>query len=145
MIVPSVIKVRLGQAQTFFTATIRWIEAGANGVSKPGELKRLEITPTEVVFAVDTQTAQVQVVAVWQDGSREDVTLVAEHGQHALRDTVLAGGTNVLGKHVERPRRIERSSREVQLMWEGRARSVGPDGPDRLRSLAQQDITIWVI
>lgn len=52
----------------------RWIEAGANGASKPRELKRLEINPTEVVFAADAQAAQLRVVAVWQDGSSEDVT-----------------------------------------------------------------------
>ena len=52
----------------------RWIAAGAKGVEQPHELQRLEITPHEVVFSSDALTAQLQVVAVWKDGSREDVT-----------------------------------------------------------------------
>ena len=52
----------------------RWITAGANGVSERRELKRLEITPSEIVFGSDSSAAQLNVVAVWQDDSREDVT-----------------------------------------------------------------------
>ena len=52
----------------------RWISAGTAGVSKPRELARLEIEPSEVVFASDLHDAQLRVVAFWQDGTREDVT-----------------------------------------------------------------------
>lgn len=52
----------------------RWIETGANGVSTPRELKQLQIEPGEIVFHSDSKPVQLRVAAVWQDGSREDVT-----------------------------------------------------------------------
>lgn len=52
----------------------RWIKLGAQGVGETHELQRLEISPPEVVFSSETLTAQLQVVAVWSDGTREDVT-----------------------------------------------------------------------
>lgn len=35
---------------------------------------RLEVSPTEVVFATEAATSQLRAVAVWSDGLREDVT-----------------------------------------------------------------------
>ena len=54
----------------------QWIESGAQGVTKPHELKQLEIEPPEVVFGVEEarQQRQLKVVAVWEDGTREEVT-----------------------------------------------------------------------
>ena len=52
----------------------RWVERGAQGVSQPRELLRLEIEPAEIVFDSKTPTAQLRVIAVWQDKQREDVT-----------------------------------------------------------------------
>ena len=52
----------------------RWIAAGAEGVTEPHELKRLEIEPSEVVFSSEAKPVQLRVVAVWKDGSQEDVT-----------------------------------------------------------------------
>lgn len=52
----------------------RWIAAGAEGVKDPHELERLEIEPAEVVFSSDAKPVQLRVVAVWKDGSQEDVT-----------------------------------------------------------------------
>jgi hypothetical protein len=53
----------------------RWIEAGAKGVEKERpHFVRLDVTPREVVFKKAGETAQLEVVAVWSDGSREDVT-----------------------------------------------------------------------
>ena len=53
----------------------RWIEAGAKGVeNERPHFVRLDVTPREVVFKKPGETAQLHVVAVWSDGSREDVT-----------------------------------------------------------------------
>lgn len=52
----------------------RWIEAGARGIDKPSELSRLEVTPEEVVFHDEHSSVSLQVVAVWANGDREDVT-----------------------------------------------------------------------
>ena len=52
-----------------------WIKGGAafdgDNVAK---LKRLEISPTEIQFSATGEVEQLTVIAVWQDGSREDVT-----------------------------------------------------------------------
>lgn len=53
----------------------RWIESGAD--YRAGEIKPLEklvITPAEIQFEADDQSIQLQAVAVWEDGTREDVT-----------------------------------------------------------------------
>lgn len=52
----------------------RWVESGARGVVRPLELERLDIEPKEIVFDNDAQPQRLRVVAVWKDGSREDVT-----------------------------------------------------------------------
>lgn len=52
----------------------RWIEGGAKGTTAPRELDRISIEPSEVVFTKDESTVGLRVVAIWQDGSREDVT-----------------------------------------------------------------------
>jgi hypothetical protein len=53
----------------------RWIESGAKyDASQPGVLVRLEITPSEILFHSDQESVQLKVTALWEDGSREDVT-----------------------------------------------------------------------
>jgi hypothetical protein len=52
----------------------RWIETGARLQPRPDKLVRLEITPSEIQFRNKGQQVQLQAVAVWEDGSREDVT-----------------------------------------------------------------------
>ena len=53
----------------------RWIESGARGVAKQRpHFVRLDVTPQEVLFRRAGDTVQLRVVAVWSDGSREDVT-----------------------------------------------------------------------
>ncbi|MCA9117496.1 MAG: DUF1549 domain-containing protein, partial [Planctomycetaceae bacterium] len=53
----------------------RWIEGGAlPAPEKPATLLRLEVTPSEIVFTRAGETSPLQAVAVWSDGSREDVT-----------------------------------------------------------------------
>jgi hypothetical protein len=52
----------------------RWIAAGAKGSNKLHDLNQLEIQPREVVYSSDAAATQLRVIAVWRDGSREDVT-----------------------------------------------------------------------
>jgi len=53
----------------------RWIESGAaNDTDQAGKLARLEVTPAEIDFRQDDQQVQLQVIAHWEDGTREDVT-----------------------------------------------------------------------
>ena len=53
----------------------RWIEAGAKYSDEEHQkLVQLEVTPAEIQFAASGETAQLKAVAVWPDGTREDVT-----------------------------------------------------------------------
>lgn len=53
----------------------RWIAAGAAGLGEDkSEIVAIEIEPRELVFYGDGEQAQLRAVAVWTDGSREDVT-----------------------------------------------------------------------
>ncbi len=52
-----------------------WIEGGARPVAADApKFVRLEVSPAEIVFASEGESRQLQVEAVWSDGSREDVT-----------------------------------------------------------------------
>jgi hypothetical protein len=52
-----------------------WVKAGAQGVSKvTPEFVRLDVTPAEMVARQPGDTWQLKAIAVWSDGSREDVT-----------------------------------------------------------------------
>jgi hypothetical protein len=53
---------------------LRWIESGAKLAEGPDQLARLEVMPAEIRFRKQDEQVQLQVVAVWQDGTREDVT-----------------------------------------------------------------------
>src|SRR5262245_1408893 len=53
----------------------RWLEAGAKFNEKDVErIVNLELTPAEIIFSQPGEKAQLKAVAVWPDGSREDVT-----------------------------------------------------------------------
>lgn len=53
----------------------RWIAGGASGIApNEAEIVSLEVEPRELVFHADGEQAQLQAVAVWSDGSKEDVT-----------------------------------------------------------------------
>ena len=57
---------------------LRWIETGApGGDNRPQRLVRLDLQPREIVFTQVGQQIQLKVVAVWSDGTREDVTCLA--------------------------------------------------------------------
>ncbi|RLT11562.1 MAG: DUF1549 domain-containing protein [Planctomycetota bacterium] len=52
-----------------------WIKAGAKSVDEDSpKFVKLEVTPSEIQFGKDGQETQIKAVAVWSDGSREDVT-----------------------------------------------------------------------
>ncbi|MBI5758389.1 MAG: DUF1553 domain-containing protein [Planctomycetales bacterium] len=52
-----------------------WIASGAkNDAEQAGQLLRIEVTPSEMVFREASQRVQMRVVSVWSDGTREDVT-----------------------------------------------------------------------
>ncbi len=53
----------------------RWIEAGAKFDAKQVEkLIALEVTPAEILFTTANDKAQLRAVAIWANGTREDVT-----------------------------------------------------------------------
>jgi len=57
---------------------LRWIESGAKDDSEQaGVLTRLEVTPSEIVFRRPGDSIQLRAVAVWSDGTREDVTSIS--------------------------------------------------------------------
>lgn len=54
---------------------LRWVQAGAEGrMDPPPTLQKLEVTPAEILFSADGQQQQLRAVAIWTDGTREDVT-----------------------------------------------------------------------
>lgn len=53
----------------------RWIESGAKGLQDgPGQIERFDVTPAEIVFSRPGETVQLKCVAIWDDGTQEDVT-----------------------------------------------------------------------
>ncbi|MEY3172698.1 MAG: hypothetical protein RLZZ436_611 [Planctomycetota bacterium] len=52
----------------------RWIAAGAPGTEQPAVLREILVEPAEVLFSSKLVEAGLRVTAVWEDGSREDVT-----------------------------------------------------------------------
>jgi hypothetical protein len=53
----------------------RWIEAGAKDDSEGhARLERLEVTPASIHVRRDAESVSLKAVAVWSDGTREDVT-----------------------------------------------------------------------
>ncbi|QDT42885.1 Bacterial Ig-like domain (group 2) [Gimesia alba] len=53
----------------------RWIENGAQGVPKDApKFERLEVTPNAIQFKKEGETVALRAVAVWSDGTKEDVT-----------------------------------------------------------------------
>ena len=54
---------------------LRWVQAGAAGrTDPPPTLQKLEVIPAEILFSADGQQQQLKAVAIWTDGTREDVT-----------------------------------------------------------------------
>lgn len=58
-----------------YNMILAWVRGGAkNDAEKTGELQRLEVTPSEIVFSRSGQAVQLRVLAHWADGVVEDVT-----------------------------------------------------------------------
>ena len=54
---------------------LKWIQDGAKPVADDAaSLVRLEVTPKELLFSKSGEEAQLRAVAVWSDGTQEDVT-----------------------------------------------------------------------
>ncbi len=52
-----------------------WIKAGGKSVDEDSpKFVKLEVTPSEIQFGKDGEQTQIKAVAVWSDGTREDVT-----------------------------------------------------------------------
>jgi len=66
---------------------LNWVKAGAKGIDTPLELKKLDVTPREIVFSGEDQKQQLKVIAVWADGTREDVTCLC---RYTTNDDVIA-------------------------------------------------------
>ncbi|MEJ7591100.1 MAG: DUF1549 and DUF1553 domain-containing protein [Planctomycetaceae bacterium] len=86
---------------------MRWIEGGANGrIEEPPALVSLEVKPNEILFAADGQQQQLQAVAVWSNGMKEDVTAlcrfqtnddqIAEISQDGLVRAGTSGDTHIV-------------------------------------------------
>ena len=83
-----------------------WIEAGASGTESPQKLVRLEVVPAELSFEKAEQSIPLKTIAVWADGSREDVTpltrfqsndeTVVEVSKDGLVTSVSPGDTNII-------------------------------------------------
>lgn len=53
----------------------RWIADGAKGRTDESlKLKQLQVTPSELLFANPGEKVSLQAIAIWSDGTREDVT-----------------------------------------------------------------------
>lgn len=67
----------------------RWIEGGGKFDSgRTHKLTRLDVTPAEIVFRKAGERVSLRVVAVWEDGWREDVTPLC---RFQTNDDVIAG------------------------------------------------------
>lgn len=88
-------------------AFVNWIKGGANSVPKgDADFVRVDVTPNELQFASKGEKVQLKAVAVWADGTREDVTdlcrfksndtQVAEITQEGEVTSVEPGDTHVV-------------------------------------------------
>ena len=79
----------------------RWITNGAKSVpSKPARFVRLDVSPREIVFQKPHDTVQLQAVAVWSDGTREDVTCLTrfQSKDDSIAKVSTAGLVRSMGK-----------------------------------------------
>ncbi|HLQ44008.1 MAG TPA: hypothetical protein VK137_04705, partial [Planctomycetaceae bacterium] len=52
-----------------------WIKGGAKSVDDDSpKFVKLEVTPSEIQFGESSESSQLKAIAVWSDGTREDVT-----------------------------------------------------------------------
>ncbi|MBT5017597.1 MAG: DUF1549 domain-containing protein [Planctomicrobium sp.] len=85
----------------------RWIQSGAKGLSEtPATFVRLKVEPNAIEFDKAGQTQQLHAVAVWSDGTQEDVTCftrfetkddaIADVDKDGLVTAKGSGGTHVV-------------------------------------------------
>ena len=68
-------KERIKKGSWEYNLLLKWISSGArNDVGPTGEFDRLEVIPPEIVFKKRGDTQQLRVLALWKDGTIEDVT-----------------------------------------------------------------------
>ncbi len=62
----------------------RWLEGGAKfAAADVQKLVTLDVQPAEILFAGTGETVQLKAVAVWPDGTREDVTPLCRFGSNS--------------------------------------------------------------
>jgi hypothetical protein len=62
----------------------RWLEGGAKfAEADVQKLVKLDVEPAEILFAGTGETVQLKAVAVWPDGTREDVTPLCRFGSNS--------------------------------------------------------------
>ncbi len=85
----------------------QWIANGAKGIDeKPDRIVKFDVTPTEMTFAKPGETVQLMCIAIWADGTKEDVTpltrfqsnddAIVEVNEDGLMTSISAGGTYVV-------------------------------------------------
>ena len=57
-----------------YNVFLSWIKGGAKPVETAKKLEKLDITPKEILYSDKGQTTQLKAVAIWADGTQEDVT-----------------------------------------------------------------------
>ncbi len=57
-----------------YNVFLTWIKAGAKPVETAKKLVQLEITPKEILYSGKGQSTPLKAVAIWADGTQEDVT-----------------------------------------------------------------------
>ncbi len=70
---------RMDEGSWEYNIFLNWIKGGAKPVESPIELVELVVTPKEVVFSGKGQTEPLKVIAVWKDGTQEDVTVMCRY------------------------------------------------------------------
>ena len=78
-----------------------WIKGGAEfDADNIVALERLEITPSEIVFTQANEETQLQVVAVWADGTREDVTPLCRYQSNNTQVATIDTNGHVAGNEA---------------------------------------------
>lgn len=85
---------RLDLGSWEYNLFLKWIASGAP--ARPADaasLVRLEVTPSELIYQSAGQTTQLRAVAIWSDGSQEDVTCLCrfQSNDSAIADITADG------------------------------------------------------
>jgi len=80
---------------------LRWVQGGAIAAQESdAEIINLEITPRQIVFTKPGETAQLQIISNWTDGTREDVTAICRFrtNDESIATISTAGLVTAIGK-----------------------------------------------